>query len=89
MAYAMIIISTHGTIWFHRYCTHRAYKFSHPAWARLFLWTNPVCFREESYVIPWMYPYLSPHGLIMKINQKVSKKYSPTCFLLRFPTPLP
>jgi predicted Zn-dependent protease len=24
---------------------------------------------EESYVIPWMYPYLSPHGLIMKINR--------------------
>ena len=23
---------------------------------------------EESYVIQWMYPYLSPHGLIMKIN---------------------
>ncbi len=23
---------------------------------------------EESYVIPWMYPYLSPHGLIMRIN---------------------
>ena len=23
---------------------------------------------EESYVIPWMYDYLSPHGLIMKIN---------------------
>lgn len=23
---------------------------------------------EESYVIPWMYPYLEPHGLIMKIN---------------------
>ena len=23
---------------------------------------------EESYVIKWMYPYLSPHGLIMKIN---------------------
>jgi len=23
---------------------------------------------EESYVIPWMYPNLSPHGLIMKIN---------------------
>ncbi len=23
---------------------------------------------EESYVIPWMYPYLTPHGLIMKIN---------------------
>lgn len=24
---------------------------------------------EESYVIPWMYPYLEPHGLIMKINR--------------------
>lgn len=23
---------------------------------------------EESYVIQWMYPFLSPHGLIMKIN---------------------
>lgn len=23
---------------------------------------------EESYAIPWMYEYLSPHGLIMKIN---------------------
>lgn len=25
---------------------------------------------EESYVLPWMYPYLTPHGLIMKINNK-------------------
>ncbi len=25
---------------------------------------------EESYVIRWMYPYLTPHGLIMKINQE-------------------
>jgi thioredoxin-like negative regulator of GroEL len=25
---------------------------------------------EESYVIPWMYPYLTPHGLIMKINNE-------------------
>ncbi|OVE75160.1 hypothetical protein BVX97_05595 [bacterium E08(2017)] len=25
---------------------------------------------EESYVIRWMYPYLTPHGLIMKINQQ-------------------
>jgi tetratricopeptide (TPR) repeat protein len=24
---------------------------------------------EESYVIQWMYPYLTPHGLIMKINR--------------------
>ena len=25
---------------------------------------------EESYILPWMYPYLTPHGLIMKINNK-------------------
>jgi tetratricopeptide (TPR) repeat protein len=24
---------------------------------------------EESYVIPWMYPYLTPFGIIMKINR--------------------
>ncbi len=28
---------------------------------------------EESYVIKWMYPYLSPHGLIMKINSEKAK----------------
>ncbi len=27
---------------------------------------------EESYVIPWMYPYLTPHGLIMKINKNMT-----------------
>lgn len=27
-------------------------------------------FVEESYVIPWMYPYLTPHGLIMKLNNE-------------------
>jgi tetratricopeptide (TPR) repeat protein len=25
---------------------------------------------EESYVLAWMYPYLTPHGLIMKLNNK-------------------
>jgi len=28
------------------------------------------CFVEESYVIAWMYPYLEPHGLILKLNKK-------------------
>jgi hypothetical protein len=23
-------------------------------------------FVEESYVLPWMYPHLEPHGLILK-----------------------
>jgi tetratricopeptide (TPR) repeat protein len=25
---------------------------------------------EESYPIPWMYPYLTPHGLILKLNRE-------------------
>ncbi len=29
---------------------------------------------EESYVIRWMYPYLEPHGLIMRINQNTHPK---------------
>ena len=51
MAYAMIIISTHGTIWYHRYCTHRAYEFKSPFWR--FLTQNLVIktFPEEIYVI--------------------------------------
>lgn len=27
-------------------------------------------FVEESYVLRWMYPYLEPHGLIMKLNKE-------------------
>ena len=30
VVYAMVIMSTHGTIWFHRFCTHKSYRFSHP-----------------------------------------------------------
>ncbi len=29
---------------------------------------------EESYVIPWMYDYLTPHGLIMKLNNVENQK---------------
>lgn len=49
--YSMIIMSTHGTIWFHRYCTHKAYTFSHPIWR--FITQNLVLrtFPEEIYVV--------------------------------------
>ncbi len=41
----------HGTIWFHRYCTHRSYTFSHDIWR--FLTQNLVLrtFAEEVYVV--------------------------------------
>src|SRR5689334_25314989 len=32
IVYSMIVMGTHGTIWFHRFCTHNSYKFSHPLW---------------------------------------------------------
>ncbi len=28
--YSMVILGTHGTIWYHRYATHHAYEFGHP-----------------------------------------------------------
>lgn len=30
--YSMIIMGTHGTIWHHRYCTHKAYAFANSFW---------------------------------------------------------
>lgn len=49
--YGMMFMSTHGTIWYHRYCTHKSYKFKHPFWRfvtqNLVIKTVP----EETYVI--------------------------------------
>lgn len=49
--YSMIIMGTHGTVWFHRYCTHKSYKFGHPIWR--FLTQNLVIktLPEEIYVV--------------------------------------
>jgi fatty-acid desaturase len=49
--YGMVIMSTHGTVWFHRYCTHKAFTFSHPVWR--FITQNLVLrtFPEEMYVV--------------------------------------
>jgi fatty-acid desaturase len=51
VVYSMIIMGTHGTVWFHRYCTHKAYKFSHPFWR--FITQNLVIktIPEEIYVV--------------------------------------
>src|SRR4051794_16546536 len=32
MTYSMVWLGTHGTIYLHRYSTHRAYQFSGPLW---------------------------------------------------------
>ena len=32
LAYAMVLLGSHGTFWFHRYATHRAFEFRNPVW---------------------------------------------------------
>jgi sn-1 stearoyl-lipid 9-desaturase len=51
VVYSMIVMSVHATIWFHRFCTHKAYKFSSPIWR--FITQNLVLktFPEEIYVV--------------------------------------
>lgn len=49
--YSLIIMGTHGTIWFHRYCTHKAYKFSHPIWRIITQNLVIKTFPEEIYVV--------------------------------------
>ncbi|MFL5789616.1 MAG: fatty acid desaturase [Flavisolibacter sp.] len=49
--YSMIIMSTHGTIWFHRFCTHRSFTFSHPLWRILTQNLVLKTFPEEIYVV--------------------------------------
>jgi fatty-acid desaturase len=49
--YSMVVLGTHGTIYLHRYCTHRAFGFSSPAWR--FICRNLVIkiVSEELYVV--------------------------------------
>jgi len=51
VAYSMIVMGTHGTIWFHRYCTHKSYKFSHPIWRVITQNLVIKTFPEEVYVV--------------------------------------
>jgi stearoyl-CoA desaturase (delta-9 desaturase) len=36
----------YNTLWMHRYCSHRAFRFARPWVRQVFLWTNPIFFRE-------------------------------------------
>lgn len=51
LLYSMIIMGTHGTIWFHRYGTHKAYTFRNGFWR--FFTQNLVLrtFPEEVYIV--------------------------------------
>lgn len=51
LLYSLIIMSTHATVWFHRYGTHKSYTFSNRVWK--FITQNLVLrtFPEEIYVV--------------------------------------
>lgn len=49
--YSMVILGTHGTIWHHRYCTHRAYKFTNNFWRFITQNLTLKIIPEEIYVI--------------------------------------
>ena len=51
LLYALIVMGTHGTVWFHRYCTHRAYKFSSPVWRFITQHMVIKTLPEEIYVV--------------------------------------
>lgn len=47
---AVLLVTVYNTVWLHRYCVHHAFDFARPWMSRLFLWSNPLGFREESYI---------------------------------------
>jgi fatty-acid desaturase len=49
--YSMIVMGTHGTIWYHRYCTHSAYTFSSKFWRFITRNLTIDVLPEETYVI--------------------------------------
>ncbi|MCF0072929.1 fatty acid desaturase [Dyadobacter sp. CY261] len=49
--YSMFIMGTHGTIWHHRYCTHRAYTFRNRFWQFVTQNLTVSMIPEEIYVV--------------------------------------
>ncbi len=46
-----LLANFYNTVWYHRYCSHASFAFSHPIFPKLLLWFNPVAYREEVYVL--------------------------------------
>ena len=49
--YSMVIMGTHGTIWYHRYCTHQAYTFRNAIWRFITRNLTINVVPEEIYVV--------------------------------------
>ena len=51
MFYSMVVVGTHGTVWLHRYSTHRAYRFRSPVWRFVVANAIPKVVIDEVYVV--------------------------------------
>jgi fatty-acid desaturase len=51
LVYSMVVLGTHGTIWYHRYATHRAYQFTHPIFRFITKHLVVKVIPEEVYVV--------------------------------------
>jgi fatty-acid desaturase len=50
-ATALVVSLIYQTTWYHKYCSHGAFRFSNPWPARVYLWTNPLVMKEDVYAI--------------------------------------
>jgi stearoyl-CoA desaturase (delta-9 desaturase) len=51
LVYAMVLVGSYGTVWFHRYSTHRAFQFRHPLVRFVVENLTPRVIINELYVI--------------------------------------
>jgi stearoyl-CoA desaturase (delta-9 desaturase) len=47
----LVLSNFTNTVWYHRYCSHRSFRFSSRWYPRLILWLNPLGYREEVYAL--------------------------------------
>ena len=51
LATAVAMSLVYQTTWYHKYCSHGAFRFSSTWPARVYLWTNPLVMKEDVYAI--------------------------------------
>ena len=69
LGFALLNAHFFHTFWYHRYCSHRAFKFRHTWAAKAIYWLNPLMIKEETYVIP--------HFVHHKISDTPGDPYGP------------
>ena len=74
VVYGMMVMATHATVWYHRYCTHKAYEFSHPIWRIITQHLVIRTFPEEIYVVS--------HHVHHALSDKPGDPYNPKAGLM-------